>query len=76
MNQLKTTNIVRNNVDRVQNEGDPIKTDQPVIGAIKEMLRNELTSLASKLLSREHSKLEDISVEEQNLWKSFHNSDI
>jgi hypothetical protein len=63
-------------VDQVQNDADPIKTDQPVIGAIKEALRGLLTSIASKLLSSEHSKLEDLSVEEQNLWRSFDNSDI
>ncbi len=40
------------------------------------MLRGQLTSIASKLLNSEHSKLEDLSVEEQNLWKSFDNSDI
>ncbi len=50
--------------------------DPPVIGAIKETLRSQLTSIASKLLSNEHTKLEDLSVEEQNLWKYFDNSDI
>ncbi len=40
------------------------------------MLRGQLTSIVSKLLNSEHSKLEDLSVEEQNLWKSFDNSDI
>jgi hypothetical protein len=38
--------------------------------------RGQLTLIASNLLNSEHSKLEDLSVEEQNLWKSFHNSDI
>jgi len=47
-----------------------------VIKAIKEALRGQLTSIASKLLSSEHTKLEDLSVEEQNLWNSFDNSDI
>ncbi len=51
-------------------------TDPPVIGAIKESLRSQLTSIASKLLSSQHTKLEDLSVEEQNLWKQFDNSDI
>jgi hypothetical protein len=50
--------------------------DLPVIGAIKESLRGQLTSIASKLLSSEHTKLEDLSEEEQNLWKQFDNSDI
>ncbi len=40
------------------------------------MFRQKLTSIASKLLNSEHSKLEDLSVEEQNLWRSFDNSDI
>ncbi len=35
-----------------------------------------MTSIASKLLSSEHTKLEDLSEEEQNLWKQFDNSDI
>jgi hypothetical protein len=47
-----------------------------VIGAIKEGLRGQLTSIASKLLSSEHTKWEDLSVEEQHLWNSFDNSDI
>jgi hypothetical protein len=47
-----------------------------VIGAIKESLRSQLTSIASKLLSSEHTKLEDLSEEEQNLLKQFDNSDI
>jgi hypothetical protein len=50
--------------------------DPPVIGAIKESLRGQLTSIASKLLSSEHTKLEDLSEEEQNLWKQFDNSNI
>jgi len=50
--------------------------DPPVIGAIKETLRGQLTSIASKLLSSEHTKLEDLSVEEQHLWNLFDNSDI
>jgi hypothetical protein len=43
---------------------------------MKEVLRGQLTSIASKLLSSENTKLEDLSVEEQNLWKSFDNRDI
>ncbi len=63
-------------MDQVQKDADPIKQDQPIIGAIKGALRSSLTSMASKLLSSEHTKLEDLSLEEQNLWKSFDNSDI
>ncbi len=63
-------------MDQVQKDVDPIKSDQPVIGVIKEGLRNHLTSIASKLLSSEHSKLEDLFVEEQNLWRSFDNSEL
>jgi hypothetical protein len=55
---------------------DAEKEAAPVIGAIKEMLRGQLTSIASKLLSSEHTKLEDLSVEEQHLWNSFYSSDI
>jgi hypothetical protein len=47
-----------------------------VIAAIKEALRGKLTSIASILLSSEHTKLEDLSEEEQDLWKQFDNSDI
>ena len=39
---------------------DQEKINQPVIGAIKEVLRGKLTLIASKLLSSEHSKLEDL----------------
>jgi len=50
--------------------------DQTTIGAIKEALRVKLVSIASKLLNSEHSKLEDLSEEDQNLWKQFDNSEI
>ncbi len=63
-------------MDQVQNDVDQEKINQPVIGTIKEALRGQLTSMASKLLSNEHCKLQDLSVEEQNLWNSFDNSDI
>jgi len=51
-------------MDPVQNDTDPTNFNQPVIGAIKEVLRGQLTSIAYKLLSSEHSKLEDL------LWRS------
>jgi hypothetical protein len=73
---IKNYKYFKNDADQVLNDADPIKADQPVIGAIKEELRGQLTSIASKLLSSEHTKLEDLSVEEQHLWKSFDNSDI
>jgi hypothetical protein len=50
--------------------------DQTTIGTIKEALRVKLVSIASKLLNSEHSKLEDLSEEDQNLWKQFDNSEI
>jgi hypothetical protein len=71
---IKNYKYCKNDTDQVQNDADPTKTDQPVIGAIKEALRGQLTSIASKLLSSEHTKLEDLSVEEQHLWNSFDNS--
>jgi hypothetical protein len=73
---IKNYKYFKNDADQVQNDADPIKTDQHVNGAIKEALRGQLTSTASKLLGSEHSKLEDLSVEEQNLWRSFDNSNI
>jgi hypothetical protein len=73
---MKKFKYCKDDADQVLNYTDPIKTNQPVIGAIKEALRGQLTSNASKLLSCEHSTLEDLSVEEQNLWRSFDNSDI
>jgi len=73
---IKNYKYCKNDADQVQNDADPIKEDQPVIAVIKEALRGKLTSIASKLLSNEHTKLEDHSVEEQNLWKQFDNSDI
>ncbi len=73
---IKNYKYCKNDADQVQNDADGEKFNQPVIGAIKEALRGQLTSIASKLLSSEHSKLEDLSVEEQNLWNLFDNSDI
>ncbi len=63
-------------MDQVQNDTDPNILNQPIIGAIKEEFRKQLTSIASKLLSSEHCKLKDLSVEEQTLWTAFDNSDI
>ncbi len=65
---IKNYKYCENHTDQVLNDADPIKKDQTVIGAIKEALRGQLTSIASKLLSSEHTKLEDLSVEEQHLW--------
>jgi hypothetical protein len=73
---IKNYKYCKNDVDQVQHDADPIKKDQPVIAAIKKALREKLTSIASKLLSSEHTKLEDLSEEEQDLWKQFDNSDI
>jgi hypothetical protein len=73
---IKNYKYCKKDADQVQNDADPIKSDQLVVGAIKEALRSQLTSIASKLLSNEHTKLEDLLVEEQNLWRSFDNSDI
>ncbi len=68
---IKNIKYCKNDVDQTTNDADPIK-----ISAIKEELRGKLTSIASKLLSSEHSRLEDLSVEDQILWKSFDNSEI
>jgi len=73
---IKNFKYFKNDADQVQNDADPTIFNQTVIGAIKEVLRGQLTSIASKLLNSEHSKLDDLSVEEQNLRKSFDNSDI
>jgi hypothetical protein len=40
------------------------------------VLRSSLTSVASKFLNSEHTNLKDLTLEEQNLWKLFDNSDI
>jgi hypothetical protein len=73
---IKNFKYCKNDADQVQNDADPNIFNQPVIGAIKEVFRKQLTSIASKLLSSEHCKLEDLSVEEQTLWKAFNNSNI
>ena len=49
---------------------------QLTICAIKEALKDRLVSIASRLLNSQHSKLEDLSEEDQILWKNFDNSDI
>ncbi len=61
----------KNDADQIKNDADPIK-----IAAIKEELREKLTSIASKLLNSQHSRLEDLSLEDQILWKSFDNGEI
>jgi hypothetical protein len=61
----------KNDADHTKNDADPIK-----ISAIKEELRDKLTSIASKLLSSEHTRLQDLSDEEQILWNSFDNGEI
>jgi len=68
---IKNIKYCKNDADQTTNDADPIK-----ISAIKEELRVKLTSIASKLLSSEHSRLEDLSVEDQILWKSFDNGEI
>jgi len=73
---IKNYKYCKNDADQVQNDADPTKFNQPVIGAINEVLRSQLTSIASELLNSEHSKLEDLCVEEQKLWTSFDNSNI
>ncbi len=73
---IKNYKYCKNDMDQVLNDADPSNEDQPVIEAIKEALRGKLTSITSKLLSSEHTRLEDLSVEEQDLWKQFDNSDI
>jgi hypothetical protein len=68
---IKNIKYCKNDADHTKNDADPIK-----ILAINEELRDKLTSIASKLLSSQHSRLEDLSLEEQILWKSFDNSKI
>jgi hypothetical protein len=63
---IKNFEYCKNDADQVPNDADPDIFNQPVIGAIKEVFRKQLTSIASKLLSIEHSKLEYLSLEEQN----------
>ncbi len=56
---------------------NPLKdVDQLTICAIKEPLKDRLVSIASRLLNSQHSKFEDLSEEDQNLWKQFDNSNI
>jgi len=67
------TNLKYCKTDANQAKND---VDQLVIGAIKEALSCILTSIASKLSSSEYSRLKDLSVEDQNLWRQFDNSEI
>jgi hypothetical protein len=50
--------------------------DRPIIGAIKESLRGQLTSIASKLLNSEHLHFHQLSEEEQQLWQQFDKSEV
>jgi hypothetical protein len=47
---IKNYKYCKNDADQAQNDTDPTKLNQRVIGAIKEVLREQLTSIASKLL--------------------------
>jgi len=49
---IKINKYCKNDADQVQNDADPIIKNQPVIGAIKEALRGQLTSIGSKLLKQ------------------------
>jgi hypothetical protein len=55
---------------------DQEKQDPENISAIKEELRGSLLSIASKLLSSEHTRLHHLSNPEQQLWNSFQKADI
>ncbi len=68
---IKNIKYCKYDADQTTNDADPIK-----ISAIKEELRTKLTSIASRLLNNQHSKLEDLSPEEQILWTSFDNGEI
>jgi hypothetical protein len=56
---------------QTENDTDPIK-----ISAIKEELRLQLTSIASKLLSSEHFNFCNLSEEEQLLWSNFDKTEV
>jgi hypothetical protein len=73
---IKNYKCCKSDADQVLNDTDQETFNQPIISARKEALRSQLTSIASKLLNSEHTKLEDLSVEEQKLWNWFDNSDI
>jgi transposase InsO family protein len=68
---IKNIKYCKNDADQTKKDADPIK-----ISTIKEELRGKLTSIASKLLSSQHSRFEHLSKEEQILWTSFDNGDI
>jgi hypothetical protein len=68
---IKNIKYCKYDADQTKKDADPTK-----ISAIKEELRGKLTSIASKLLSSQHSRLQDLSEEEQLLWKSFDNGEI
>jgi hypothetical protein len=54
-----------------ENDADPRR-----ISTIKEELRQSLLSVASKLLTKQHLTVDQLSKEEQDLWNSYDNSDI
>ncbi len=79
-NLIKNDTDPGNDVQSTGNENfskeDQQKVDQVKISAIKEELRGSLLSIASKLLSSEHTRLHHLSRAEQQLWNLFAKSDI
>jgi hypothetical protein len=70
-------NLIKNNKYCKTDTIKPLKdADQATICAIKEALRDRLLSIASRLLNSQHSKFEDLTEEDKNLWTQFDNSDI
>jgi hypothetical protein len=70
-------NLIKNNEYCKTDAIKPLKdADQATICAIKEALRDRLLSIASRLLNSQHSKFEDLTEEDKNLWTQFDNSDI
>jgi hypothetical protein len=60
-------NLIKNDADQAK---QAVWVDN---SAIKEELCSSLLSIASKLLSSEHLRLQHLSQAEQHLWNSFKN---
>ncbi len=67
INSANMQKLIKQRADQKM-EADQENEDQLQIFTIKECLQDLLLSIASKLLSSEHLTLDQLSLEEQQMW--------